>query len=122
MVAFNYTNARLTATKLITKFGEAANFVIKGNDGGYDDDGNVIAPQPDTNISGIVTPLLRYKSKEVNETTILTGDTYVFFDSNNDVPVGAVITINGDTLRAVNSEELTSVSGVNVYRKIQLRR
>lgn len=121
MVAFNYENARLTATKLITKFGASGSFVVKGNDGGYDDDGNVIASQPDTSISGIVTPLLQYKTNEVDGTTIKTGDSYVFFDGA-EVPINAVITLNGDTLRAVSNKELTSVGGVNVYRKIQLRK
>lgn len=122
MSTFNYENARLTATKLISKFGAAGSFVIKGNDGGYDDDGNVIAPTPNVTISGTVTPALQYKSMEIDGSTVQTGDSYVFFDSATDIPIGAIITLNGNEFKAVNSTTLKSVAGVKVYQKIQLRR
>lgn len=121
MVAFNYEKARWKATAIISKFGDVGTFVVKGNTGGFDDEGNVIDDTADSYINGIVTPLLQYKTNEIDGTTIKIGDSYVFFDGA-EVPINAVITLNGDTLRAVSNKELTSVGGVNVYRKIQLRR
>lgn len=122
MATFDYSAAAAKAKAIIEKFGGNGSFVIKGNDGGFDDDGNALAAQADTVISGTVTPLLQYKSMEIDGSTIQTGDSYVFFDSVLDVPVGAVTTINGDSFRVVNSNELKSVNNIKILQKIQLRR
>lgn len=122
MVAFNYNKAYEVAKKLIEKFGGSGSFVVTGSTGGYDDDGNVIPDIPDRTISGTVTPMLQYKSMEIDGSTIQTGDSYIFADTSAEVPINAVITLNGDTFRVVNVQGITSVDGVKVYRKLQLRR
>lgn len=119
---YNYEAARLTATKLITKFGGAGQFVRKGNSGGFDDDGNVIAPTADEVNTGIITPLLSYESSEINGQNIQTGDAYVYFDSNVKVSINSVTTLNGKEYRAVSVDTLESVGDVLVYQKVQLRR
>lgn len=119
-MAFDYAAAAITASELIHKFGGAGTFTIAGSDGGYDNDGNPIAGQPDVTISGTVTPLLQYKRQEIDGTNIQMGDSYVFFDGSP-VPDGATITINGNELIAVSATTLTSVDGVLVFQKIQLR-
>lgn len=120
-MSFDYAKAALKAELLIVKFGGAGTFVINGNNGGgYDNDGNPILPELDSYISGSVTPLLQYKRTEIDETNVLTGDAYVFFDGAL-VPDDATITINGNELRAVKTTTLTSVDGVLVYQKVQLR-
>ena len=123
MSSFDYTAKRAMAKRLIEKFGAAGSFILPGNDGGTDPNtGDTIPAQPDTTILGTVTPILRYKGNEIDGKTIQTGDGYVFFHSDVAPTIGYLHTQNGDTWRAVNIMEMTSVGGVNVYRKIQLRR
>ena len=119
---FDYNKSALVAKSLIERFGANSSFIVKGNSGGYDEDGNVIAASADTSIIGTVTPLLQYKAMEIDGSTVKTGDCYVFFDSVADVPISAQITLNGELFRAVAIAGLTSAKGVKVYRKIQLRR
>lgn len=120
---FDYSKARAVAAKLIDKFGASSSFVIAGTGaGGYDDLGNVISTQPDTVIDGTITPLLSYKASEIDGETILQGDGYVFFHSDTAPEIGATTTLNGLVYRAVWIEQLDSVAGVNVLRKVQLRR
>lgn len=120
---FDYSKAREVAAKLIDKFGAPSTFVVAGqNAGGYDDFGNVIAPSSDTVINGTITPLLSYKQAEINGETIQQGDGYVFFHSDTAPPIDSKTTINGLVYRAVWVEQLSSVGGVNVLRKVQLRR
>ena len=121
-MAFDYTEANQDAGELIVEFGQASSFVVAGTgSGGYDDYGNVTAADPDTTISGIVTPLLRYKQREIDGEQILSTDSYVFFHSDVEPPIDSKVTINGTTYRSVNVVKIDSVDGINVYRKIQLR-
>ena len=123
---FDYSNARNVAAKLIDKFGESGSFVAAGTgSGGYDDfgnTGNTIVPSSYMVINGIITPLLSYKQSEIDGEAIQQGDGYVFFHSDTAPPVGATTTLNGLVYRAVWAESLDSVAGVNVFRKVQLRR
>lgn len=122
-MSFDYNKSRATAEKLITKFGQAGEFVLSGDTGGYDDFGDPLPAQPDVVISGIVTPLLSFKTNEVDNENILASDSYVLFHSETAPEVGYEHTQNGVTYRMVAMmKELTSVDGVNVFRKIQLRR
>lgn len=122
-MTFNYAEKRATAEKLITKFGGSGSFVVPGNDGGFDPNtGDNIPAQPDVSIDGIITPALQFKQQEVDGETVQWGDAYVFFHSDNEPPIGALTTINGVTWRCVRVMELTSVDGVNVYRKVQIRK
>ncbi len=122
MATFDYSKALLVAKGLIVKFGSSGSFILSGNTGGYDDSGNVIAATDDNVIEGTITPLLQYKTSEIDGQNILMGDSYVFFDSDTPPEIGYHTTINGDILRAVDVTSLTSVDGVRVYTKIQLRK
>ena len=122
MAAFDYANARSVAVKLITKFGQAGQVIKEGNESGWDSSGNVIAAQPDVTIDGIVTPLLQYKQFEIDGEHVLATDSYVFFDSSTAPEIGMMITINAQQFRVVNVTIMTSVDGINVYRKLQLRK
>lgn len=122
MASFDYANAAATAKALIEKFGAAGQFIILGQKGGYDDFGNETPDTPDTPIDGTVTPLLQYKTREIDGINILAGDSFVFFDSATDVEIGNQITINGDLLRAVNVYRLSSADSIRVFQKIQLRK
>jgi hypothetical protein len=122
-VAFDYASARNDALEIINEFGASSSFVIAGTgSGGYDDLANVIPAQPDTIISGTITPLLSYKASEIDGETILQGDGYVFFHSDTAPPIDSKTTVNGLVYRAVRVESLDSIAGVNVFRKVQLRR
>lgn len=122
MVAFNYADAAAKAKALIEKFGAPGSFIVPGNDGGYDSDGNVIPATPPTTIPGTITPLLQYKAAEIDGEVIRTGDAYVFFDSSTQPAIGNTTTLNGLSYRAVMVNSLTSVGGVRVFTKVQLRR
>ena len=122
MAAFDYVNAHNVAVKLITKFGQPNNIVIKGNSSGWDDSGNQIPVEPDTIISGIVTPLLKYKQAEIDGESVLMTDSYVFFSSETPPEIDMMITINSQQFRVVDLTTLNSVDDINVYRRLQLRR
>ena len=122
-MSFDYAKARLVAKSLIEKFGQAGTFTVKGSGGGgYDENGNPVAPQPDVVINGTVTPLLSYKQQEIDGERILSTDSYVFAHSDIEPPIDSVITINGSKYIVKNIMKLDSVDNINVYRKIQLRR
>ena len=122
-MSFDYAKARLVAKSLIEKFGQAGTFTVKGSGGGgYDENGNPIAPQPDVVINGTVTPLLKYKQHEVDGERILSTDSYVYFHSDDEPPIDSVTTINGSKYIVKNIMKLDSVNNISVYRKIQLRR
>lgn len=128
-MTFNYTVAAEKAKALIEKFGAAGSFVLKGSGGvGVDEFGDPLPPAPDVTYSGTVTPVLAFKANEIgaflqgNNESIQVGDSYVFFDSATPPVIGAITTINGDTWRVVAVESLTSVGGVRVFTKLQLRR
>lgn len=120
---FDYVKAANIATDLIYKFGQFGLFVVKGSGGGgFDDFGNPIPAQPDKEIVGVITPLLRYKQHEIDGERILATDSYIFADLNEDPPIDSKVTINGNTYIAKNIMKLDSVDGINIYRKIQLRK
>jgi len=122
MAAFDYANAHAVAVKLITKFGQPADIIKKGNAGGYDTSGNVIAAQPDVIISGIITPLLQYKQSEIDGENVQSGDSYVFFESTTLPEIGYMVTVNAIEFRVIDLTNLTSVDGIKIYLKMQLRR
>ena len=120
-MGFNYEEAHADAKELIEFFGEPASVVKKGNSGGYDSSGNVIAPQPDVTISGTVTPKIDFEVSEVNGSSILMGDATVFFESVTTPEIGMMITLNGETYRIIDTDTLTSVGDINVYRELHIR-
>ena len=123
MTKFDYDKARQVAKGLIDKFGQANSFTKEGGGaGGFDRSGNPIPPEPDTIVSGTVTPLLSYKQQEIDGEQIKSTDSYVFFHSDVEPPIGSKSTVNGNEYRVVNVKKLDSVDDINVYRKLQLRR
>lgn len=119
----DFNSARALAERLISKSGEPASFVKSGSTGGYDEYGDPLPDQPDIVIDGIVTPLFSFKTNEVDNENILASDSYVFFHSETAPEVGFEHTQNGKTYRMVSMmKEMTSVDGINVFRRIQLRR
>lgn len=122
MATFDYAKARLTAAKIINKFGENGTFTIPAADGGYDAFGNPVSNTPAVNLDGIVTPLLNYNKDEMDGETIQREDSYVFFDTDGEPEIGMNTTVNGEKYAVMNIEKLESAGGVNVYHKLQLRR
>ena len=123
MTKFDYAKARQVAKGLIDKFGQAGSFTKEGGGaGGFDRSGNPISSEPDTVISGTVTPLLSYKQQEIDGEQIKSTDSYVFFHSESEPQIGAKSVLNGDEYRVVDIKKLDSVDDINVYRKLQLRR
>lgn len=120
---YDYAAARRLAEKVITKFGAAGSVVKKGiTGGGFDANGDVIPDSPDVIIPGLVTPLVQFKTKEIDGTTIQAGDSYVFFHSDTIPAVDMQITINTETFRIVGIIKLSSVGDVNIFRRLQLRK
>jgi hypothetical protein len=121
MSEFDYNEAHEVAAELIKYFGEQTVLMKKGSGLGFDKYGEPIAIVSDSTINGTVTPLLDYTIEEIDSETIFRGDSFVFFDSEEKPEIGMMIEINDRVFSVVNIEELNSVSGVNVYRKLQLR-
>lgn len=126
---FDYSEARATAEAIIGEFGEEAFIVKPDTEGGYDPEtGDPIAGQPGYEIKGLVSPLLDYDTitqsgaSEADGGTVLSGDKFCFFHSTEEPEIGMVLTVNGRAWRVVSIVDLTSVGGVNVFRKLQLRR
>lgn len=122
-MAYDYAAARKLALKVITKFGAPGSVVKKGvSGGGFDNNGDPIPDSPDITILGTVTPLVRFKTREINDTTIKSGDSYVFFHSDVEPEIDMQITINFDTFRIVDLIDLSSVNDENIFRRLQLRK
>ena len=117
----DYNKSRALAEKLISKFGYAGEFSVKGEGGGYNDDGTQKPSLPDTVISGTITPALSYRNNEIDGELIKATDGYVFFHSEDEPPIGATTIIDGATYRLMSIKKLTGNS-INVYRKLQIRR
>ena len=124
-MSFDYNEARATALELITEFGGTGEFIKTGDTGGYDEYGDPIAATPDIVISDTVTPLLPFKIGDIagSNGTIVQADKYCFFHSDTAPGIGYTHTQNGVEWRVVSIlSEITSVDGVNVFRRLQLRR
>lgn len=121
-MTFDYAQARALALRVITKYGGPGSVVRKGISGGFDDNGVVAADTPDFTIDGTITPLIQYKTNEIDNSSILQGDAWVFFDSTTEPEVGMHVTLNSRTFRIVKVFPLSSVDDVNIFRKLQLRK
>jgi len=122
MAGFDYSQARLDAQDLIELFGGTGVFLIEGSTGGYDEYGNVEEPTADVTILGTVTPLIGYKTSEIDGESILRTDNYVFFHSDSLIEIGMVTSIGGDKYRVVDVTKLDSSESINIYTKLQLRK
>jgi len=122
MATFDYKQARLDAESLIKEFGAAGQVILKGSTGGYDEHGNI---EPDTDgviINGIITPLIGYKTTEIDGESIQHGDNYVLFHSEGVPKINMTVSMGGNTFRVIGVYALCSVGGVNVLTKLQLRK
>lgn len=122
MDKFDYDKARATAERLITKFGEAGSVTQEATGGGTDAFGDPLPGTDAVTINGIITSRRDYEVSEVDGSVIQHGDCYVYFHSDTAPSIDMTVTLNGETFRIVHIIDLTSVGGVNVYRKLQLRR
>lgn len=120
-MTYNYTRARKIALRQITKYGGAGQVILQGVTGGYDNSGNVIANTPDTIINGTITPLVDYKTSEIDGESIKKGDAWVYFHSDSDITVNMQTTLNGTTFRILAVKTLSSVGGIEIFTKLQLR-
>ena len=123
-MSFDYTKARETAKKIISKFGKSSSLVKKGTTGGFDEGGNTEADSPDIAINGIITPLVKYKTHETDGKTIIKGDAWAFFytESAVEIEVDMQTTFNGKTFSVKGIEVLSSVDDINIYTRLQLRK
>ena len=120
-MAYNYAKARKIAARSIQKYGGEGSLVLKGVSGGYDNNGDVIPAQPDQTVYGLITPPVLYNSGEINGDTIIKGDSWVYFDSDQDISTGMQTTLNGVTFRVIDIQTVLDLDGVSIYKKLSLR-
>lgn len=121
-MTFDYDAAKEIAKQTIEKYGGAGQVIKKGTTGGYDSGGNVTPDVPDTIIDGLITPLVLYTVKEIDGKTIVSGDSWVYFQSETSPDINMQVTLNGVTLRIVAIPTVASISCVVLYYKLQLRK
>lgn len=121
-MTFNYDKANATAKKIINKYGGAGSLIKKGTTGGFDSGGNTKPDSPDVAIDGIITPLVKYKSNEIDGETIIKGDSWVFFQSASLVEIDMQTTINNKTFSVKGIETLSSISDINIFQRLHLRK
>jgi len=122
-MAYDFDASRKLALRVITKFGAPGSVVKKGvTGGGFDNNGDPIPDSPDEIILGTITPLVQFKSHEVDGEAIQSGDSYVFFHSEVEPEIDMQTTINFKTFRIVDTIILSSVDDVNIFRRLQLRK
>lgn len=120
-MAFDYEAAKRTATNVILKYGAAGQVIKKGVTEGFDDSGNATGSTSDVIIHGLITPLVLYTTKEIDGTSIISGDSWVYFQSEAAPDVGMQVTLNSVTLRVTAKPSVVSVGGIVLYYKLQLR-
>lgn len=119
---FDYDKAKATASRIISKYGSAGSVIRQGTTGGFDAGGNAKPDQPDYIISGVITPIIKYRTDEIDGTKILKGDGWCLFDSEETPEVNMTTNVNGVVWRIVDIDTLESVSGVVIRRMLQLRK
>ncbi len=117
---FDYEQVRRDADSLIDEFGDSGSFT-RVTPGTIDQATGEQSPGTTTLINGAITPILRYMNNEVNGESVLRTDGYVYF-SGGEIEVNDTTVLNGETLRVVDVTKLKSVGGTLVYQKVQLRR
>jgi hypothetical protein len=121
-MVFDYDNARSIADTTISKYGGAVQLVTKGSTSGFDSNGDATPDTPDTFIDGISTPFVKFLLKEIDGESIQDGDSWVYFQSDDEPLINMQLTINSKTLRVIAVEVIGSTEGVNIYFKLQLRK
>lgn len=117
---FDYPEAREEADDIISFFGGKGSFVRVAS-GAIDQATGEQAPSISREIEGVISPPVPYKTIEIDGTSVLRSDSYVYFDGE-EIEINDTTTINGKTYRAVSVAGAKSVSGTLVYQKVQLRR
>jgi len=126
MATFDYDEARLVAEEIITEFGEPLQIIKEGEPPGEDQYGRPTTGTDDIVIDGICSPLLDYDSSMMgayNEenSLIQAGDKFAYYHSDTNPEIGMTLTANGVKYLIKSIVWLSSLSGVRVYTKIQLR-
>lgn len=127
MANFDFEKARATAERLIKKFGGALDVIQEGSNYTKDALGNTVAKTEDIVISGFSSPLLSYGSDakadsyEQTGTEVIAGDKYNYFHSETIPSIGMSLTSDGVKYRVQSIIGLSSLEGVRVYTKLQLR-
>ena len=119
-MAIDYASKRSLAERLITNAGQSSQVIKKGLAAGNDSEGNYTPGTPDVTIDGIVTPIFMYKLSEIDGERVQAGDGYVFFHSDEVPEINSTIEINSIEYRILDIPSLTSVDGINIYRRSQL--
>ncbi len=122
-MAVNYDRARATAQRVINRFGGPGQIISKGKSGGKSAFGDSQADTPDTIINGIITPLVQFKTSEVDGTSVLTGDSWVIWqtDDTTQIKVDMQITINSTEFSIKKVSPLSSIAGINILVRLNLR-
>lgn len=120
-MSFNYDKARDRTLKQITKYGASGQVILKGSSGGFDNSGNATPDTPDTIINGIITPLVQYKTAEIDDKSIQVEDAWVYFHSDSEPLIDMQTTLNSKTFRIIDVIKLSSVDDINIFTKLQLR-
>lgn len=120
---FDYDEARQDAFDLIFFWGVDGQVIIKGVvSGGFDANGDPLPSTPDAFIDGLITPAINASEKEINGTSILKGDKFVFFHSDIAPEINNQTVIGGQSLRIIAINDQNSPDDViNIYRELQLR-
>jgi len=118
---FSFTAARNTVKRIINRYGGSGSVVKKGSTGGFDSEGNPKADDPDVVIDGIITPIVKFKTSEIDGKTIKKGDGFVYFQADTEVVTDMQTTINGETFRVKGVDVLASVGDVRIYQRLHLR-
>lgn len=121
-MSFSYSSARNTVKRIINRYGGAGSVVQKGSTGGYDSEGNAKADTSDTVIDGIITPVITFKTSDIDGETIKRGDGFVYFQSESEVSVDMQTTINSETFRVKAVDILSSIGDVKIYQRLHLRK
>ena len=121
-MTYNYTTARATARRSILKYGSTGSVIQKGQSGGYDDEGDAIADTADVTITGIATSLVLFDNKEIDGESILTGDSWVYWQSDTAIAAGMQITLNSITFKIMAVTAVQSIANVIIYERLQLRK
>ena len=124
-MAFDYDESRLDAFEIINDFGGSGSVVSKGSTGGFAQDGSILANSNDTTITGSISPLMSYKNNEIDGKSIIMGDSFVYFqaDTNADkINVDTQVTLNSKTFKVKSVKDLSSITDINVFYKLQLRK
>lgn len=124
-MTYNYTTARATARRSILKHGSTGDVIQKGQSGGYDDEGDVVADTSDVTISGILTPLVLFGKEEIDGSSIIKGDSWVHWqadDESDQVTVNMQVTLNSSTFEIKAVEAVESNAGKVIYERLVLKK